>query len=183
MHVREKRKRTKGSDMETKYKIGEVVYIANTVMEQKQHDCPDCLGSRKWTATSPAGEKHEFSCPRCSGAYHSNDNMRLTYSWNTPTTRMLTIGSVRTDTHDKDPISYMCKETGVGSGSIYRESIVFSNKEDALKKAVLMCAENNQRDERIVKQYKGSLSLSDYQFSEIRNLESVIKGPANNGEK
>jgi hypothetical protein len=33
----------------------------------------------------------------------------------------VTIGSVRIDTADENPVAYMCKETGIGSGSIYYE--------------------------------------------------------------
>jgi len=48
------------------------------------------------------------------------------------TVRKLTIGSVLIDTHeDRGPVSYMCRETGIGSGSIYYESKLFASKADA----------------------------------------------------
>lgn len=154
--------------MKTKYKIGDIVHRAYTTIISKSHDCPDCLGSQEWTATSPAGESYKFACPRCSGSYQSNPDMNLNYNWHSPCSDALTIGSVRTDTHDVRPISYMCQETGVGSGSVYYEGTLFSNEEDALKAATEMCLEMNQKDEGIINQYNETLRLSDYQFSKIQ---------------
>ncbi len=49
--------------------------------------------------------------------------------------RTLTIGSVRIDTAARDysePVEYMCVETGIGSGSVYRESHLFETESAAL---------------------------------------------------
>ena len=103
-----------------KYEIGDKVWRAYTTVEHFQHDCPDCLGEKEWKAESPAGTKYTFPCPRCSSMYQSNSALSLKYRKFVPSTQLLTIGSVRLDTADKDhPVSYMCVETGVGSGSIH----------------------------------------------------------------
>lgn len=44
--------------IETKFSIGDVVYYATTTTETKEHECPDCLGTRKWKA----GEVCEETC-------------------------------------------------------------------------------------------------------------------------
>ena len=51
--------------IQTKFSIGDVVYFADTIIETKMHDCPDCLGTRKWKAISPAETEYTFDCPRC----------------------------------------------------------------------------------------------------------------------
>lgn len=45
--------------------------------------------------------------------------------------RELTIGSVRIDTAGKEPISYMCSETGIGSGNVYPESYFYATRVEA----------------------------------------------------
>ena len=115
------------AELKTKFSIGDAVYHASTTTTKKQHPCPDCLGSRKWSATSPAGGSYQFGCPRCGGGYRSEDALSLDYTQFVPIVRKLTIGSVRVDTSDNRPVSYMCRETGVGSGSVYAEQVfVFS---------------------------------------------------------
>ena len=47
---------------------------------------------------------------------------------------------MRIDTNDRDaPVSYMCKETGVGSGSVYRERDLRFTEEGALDFARIKC--------------------------------------------
>lgn len=56
----------------------------------------------------------------------------------------LTIGSVRFDSHDSgadsEPASYMCRETGVDSGSIWYESQLRATREEAEIDAVASIA-------------------------------------------
>ena len=52
-----------------KYAIGDVVYRPRVDHATESLPCPDCLDSKRWTATSPAGEQHEIACPRCSDQY------------------------------------------------------------------------------------------------------------------
>ncbi len=129
------------------------------------HKCPDCFDSRKWAATSPAGVSYEFSCPRCSVSYHGNDELRLDYAQFTESVMKLTIGSVRIDTNDQEhPVSYMCRETGVGSGSVYYEGDLFPTHDEAMAASAVRAAEQNRTTPWVVKQYNKRLSLSDYQL-------------------
>ena len=130
-----------GSEMKSKgmpqprFAIGQKLWIAHTHTRQVQLPCPDCHDSKKWPITSPAGDAFEIACPRC--AYSHSGRTRdvlgsLVYSEYAPYARELTVGSVRIDTHDENPIHYMCVETGVGSGTLYREKECFGTEPEAL---------------------------------------------------
>jgi hypothetical protein len=156
--------------IETKYSVGEKVWLASTTTETKQHPCPDCKDTRQWNATSPAGDKFTFACPRCSASYSSFDDMSLKYQAHVPLVREMTIGSIRYDSHEwphraEPPTSYMCCETGVGSGSIYREDRLFMTESDALKHAEVLANIADKTSEWIGKRYNKTLQISDYQLS------------------
>lgn len=164
----------------TKYSIGDTVYLASTHVETKQHECPDCKGSRKWLATSPAGSEYSMPCPRCTTSYRSKGELALEYSAAVPTTRRLTIGSIKTDTANgafgnDEPVSYMCKETGVGSGNVWRESLLFETEEAAYQAAELMAQAKNEQTPWIAKQFDKSLDISDYQLENaaLKNADDL----------
>lgn len=151
----------------TKYSIGDVVYRSFTMTERKQHPCPDCLGSRKWKATSPAGGEYEFRCPRCAASYTSNNDISLWYTASTPAVQRLTIGSIQVNTapsFDREGNQYMCHETGIGSGSVYYESDLHETEEAALLSAKAQADHNNATVEWIVKIYNKALEISDYEL-------------------
>jgi hypothetical protein len=151
----------------TKYSVGDTVFRAGTVSSRKQHPCPDCLGSRKWKATSPAGTEYEFGCPRCAAAYNSDRDLQLDYQAYVPSVEQLTIGSIQVNTA---PFSYdagnryMCRETGVGSGSVYNEDDLFETEEAATIAAQMKADEQNATVQWVVKLYDKSLKISDYQL-------------------
>ena len=148
----------------TKYSVGDVVYHAGTTTERKQHPCPDCNGTRKWNAASPAGADYTFACPRCSASYRSFDDVSLDYTAFTPLVSKRTIGSVRFNSADGGA-EYMCHETGVGSGQIYREAFLFETEEEAQRVAEATAALNNRDTTWIAKRYAWTLSISDYQLN------------------
>lgn len=151
--------------IETKFSIGDVVYKAWTTTVSKQHPCPDCNGSRKWKATSPAGGVYEFACPRCASRFHNDRDLSLDYSEFAPCVQKLTIGSVRVDTSsDTRPVEYMCRETGVGSGTIHDQADLFLTEEEAMCAAELKAKAQNSTTEWVVKRYNKSVELSDYQL-------------------
>jgi hypothetical protein len=155
--------------IETKFNIGDVVYHATVTTERRSHPCPDCLGTRKWKAVSPAGAEFSFGCPRCGGQYHAKHDLTLDYSWWVPTASKRTIGSIKANTDKGDSYdggnTYMCHETGIGSGSIYREAELFLTKEGALAHAQLKADEQNANpDGWVAKQYAGTLEVCDYEL-------------------
>jgi hypothetical protein len=156
--------------IETKFDMGDVVYHASTTTERKQHPCPDCLGSRVWACQSPAGAEYEVPCPRCGGGYQANRDLNLSYAIHAPSVRRLTIGSVRANTDRDDGSydsgnSYMCLETGVGSGSVYREADLFATEAEALAAATAKAnVQNIEPTGWVAKQYAESVKFSDYEL-------------------
>lgn len=132
-----------------KFEIGQKVWLARYDRVQKELPCPDCLGTRKWKLTTPAGEEFDVTCKRCQSGYNNLPSLE-TVNW-VGTTRQLTIGSVCIDTslHSSDKgemVSYMCCETGVGSGNIYRESSLFMTEEEATTAGVVLAAIQRDAD-------------------------------------
>lgn len=163
----------------TKYSVGDVVYFASYQSENKSHPCPDCKGERAWKVISPAGQEYKTPCPRCSTSYQSDRSLSLTYSAFAPFVRKLTIGSIQFNTaagaHDEGA-RYMCRETGVGSGSIYDEAKLFETEEEAATASEVLCREMNSTVQWVVELYNKSLELSDYQLEsakiqEAKNME------------
>lgn len=157
--------------IETKYSVGDVVYYASTTTESKKHDCPDCKGLRKWKAISPAGKEYTFECPRCSASYNSDRDLVLDYSAYTPVVQRRTIGSIQVNTA-KDSYgagnSYMCIETGVGSGSVYREAQLFASESEAMAAAQEMAASQNNTTDWVVTLYNKTLKISVYQLDNAK---------------
>lgn len=155
--------------IETKYGIGDVVWHATTVSETKSRDCPDCKGERKWSVTSPAGGEYSIACPRCSARFMNDRELSLKYQAHVPHARRLTIGSVKYDSHghfaEAAPRKeYMCVETGVGGGNVYREDSLFETEEEALAAAEKLAEIVNTETPYIVKAYDKALEISDYQL-------------------
>lgn len=151
----------------TKFSIDDTVYHAYTTTERKQHPCPDCLGSRKWEAKSPAGREYQFACPRCGSDYQSESSLSLHYSVFTPAVRRLTIGQVEAHAGGSESKNrYMCAETGIGSGSVYYEQDLFATEADALEAAVIKAANANHTVPWVAEQYNKSLRVCDYQISD-----------------
>lgn len=129
-----------------KYRKGQKVYYACHSTTGARYPCPDCYGTRKWTCTSPAGHTMEMDCPRCDRTSHS-DALNLSYTKHTFYAQELTIGSIRVDTasHGDHPISYMCEETGVGTGTVYYEPRLYATREEAEAAAAVECDEQQAK--------------------------------------
>jgi hypothetical protein len=152
----------------TKYSIGDVVFKAAMLTKKMQRDCPDCMGSRKWKALSPAGREYDFECPRCAGSPYNRD-LSLEYQQYVPRVDRLTVGSLRADSSAEDEgerVQYMCQETGIGSGTIHYEKTLFATDTEAMAAATAMAATANVETKWIADLYAKTLSLSDYQLSD-----------------
>ena len=153
--------------IETKYSIGDVVYRAGTTTTRKQHPCPDCLGARKWKAVSPAGSEYEFDCPRCTASYISDQDLSLTYTAHVPHVEKLTIGSVQYNSAEGSwdkGARYMALETGVGSGTVYREADLFENYDAAMAASEIKAKLADKSLEWCAKLYDKTLKISDYRL-------------------
>jgi hypothetical protein len=148
-----------------KYKIGDKVWLGTAQSTEGTHPCPDCFGSGKWAVKSPAGLETTVPCPRCSHNGYFNSDAKvpsLEYLKYVAVTHALTIGSITAKTHpwhDDDGVEYMCNETGIGSGSIYREGRLHATEAEAFEYANREVAEAQARvDEK-------PESLKKYHFS------------------
>lgn len=165
-----------------KYDVGDTVFCAgHPAYEGYTEQCPDCLGSGVWKVETPAGDSFPCKCETCGvGSWTGAGSGRITKYKYSSWVRRLTIGSVRIDTADKNPISYMCNETGVGSGNVYYEEQLFDNEESA-KVAGQIAAADAQRelDERAAKDAetlrKKEKRKPSPERRRIRELEARIK--------
>lgn len=165
---------------EPKYKIGDVVFHAHGWYGSRQITCPDCLGKRFWSVTTPAGETFDLPCGTCERGYQSTGTISE-YAEVTKVTP-LTVGSVRIDTaaNAEERVSYMCEETGVGSGSIYYETSLFLDHEPALlfatKRAAEQTAERKARDAEIQERAKKKARRKpEWYTRRIRELEKALE--------
>ena len=138
--------------LKPKFKEGDVVWGIKSFKKDKQIQCPDCKGKKAWEVKTPAGEEFTIPCYTCERGYQGCYGT-ITIWEASPQIIKLTIGSVRIDTNDERPISYMCNETGVGSGTIHYEDCLSSNRTEALaiatKKASESVRKENERNRKI----------------------------------
>lgn len=156
--------------IEVKYQKGQLVYGCDIDRQLRRLPCPDCLGTQKWEAKTPAGETLEFSCPRCTGWRHA----KVPEVWICqPLIRKLTIGTIRVDTGDNGGNSYMCEETGIGSGRIWSESDLFDSEDAALRAGEVRAALADNSPQNKEQYNAASLAAScTYTSDKIREEES-----------
>lgn len=116
-----------------KFAMGQRVFYATHRTQQTMRPCPDCLGSCRWSATTPAGETFEIECSTCSYYMGRHDLMFTTY---VPHVRALTVGKIGMEADSRKGggivYRYMCNETGIGTGSVYNETLLFDSEEHAM---------------------------------------------------
>jgi hypothetical protein len=164
--------------VQPKYSIGQTVYGAYANYEQVRQTCPHCLGSKEWSVKTPAGEEFSIPCHTCEEGWFSTGSIRI---WkDAPRVETLTIGSIRIDTHDERSISYMCQETGIGSGSIHYEDLLFMTYKEALEVATEQAFKNAtartaEQREREAKEKKKSRNKPSWERRQIKELERELK--------
>lgn len=121
-----------------KYDVGDKVWVASSQQTEHGETCPDCLGEHGVTVTTPAGESFTVACQTCRHGWESTGIVSR-YEYTGRAWRG-TIGSVRVDTGDDEPVRYMLVETGVGSGTMHRESNLYVTLEEAESASVELAA-------------------------------------------
>jgi hypothetical protein len=107
----------------TRFKIGDRVDVLHTRPDVKRTGCKEC--SSDGHVYNAYGDKLR-SCWHCRGQgytqqYISSQHWEMTH-------RSLTVGLVRAEVREADSrgretkVEYMCQETGVGSGSVFKEN-------------------------------------------------------------
>lgn len=124
--------------LETKFSCGDTVYRGYVADGRKKIPCKECGGRGRLKLE---GKDYTVSCPPCNGSGGS-------YEWEgRPVAEAMTIGQVRVEftqsAGDPDSMfdnykpqsaykeSYMCIETGVGSGNVWDVERLFLTMEEA----------------------------------------------------
>lgn len=161
--------------IQPKYRIGQKVFAASGDYREERETCPDCLGKCDWEVTTPAGDAFHIPCGTCHEGYFSVGTVRVYRD--APVVHELTIGSVRMDTADeKDPIDYQCRETGVGTGRVWYERLLFTDHDSAMAVAVRIASEaadarRKQQAEQVERERKKSRSKPSWEKRTIKDLE------------
>lgn len=147
-----------------KYSIGDKVFAAGSKYSDASIECPSCFGKKVVTVTFGDGSSEVIPCPTCKLGY-GGPYGRIYYKKYIPTVECLTIGSFR---HDGEENTYMCEETGVGGGRVYREGALFDNYDSALiaahdadvKQQAYILEQNYKKRERFAQDVESILGYS-----------------------
>jgi hypothetical protein len=161
-----------------KFEIGSKAFAADADYSFEYEVCPACLGSKVCHVTEVSGTVYDAPCPDCVEGYFSSGRKKV-YR-HAPLVHSLTIGSVRLDTNDKQPIFYMAEETGVGSGRVWYEDALFEDYEAALIVAKTMALErqaaaNDKEAEQAKIRRVRELRKPSYEQRRIKDLERQLK--------
>jgi hypothetical protein len=117
--------------IETKFDLGQDVWLVKEFPKHMTISCPGCEGRGDITLADGTTSH----CPKC---YGNKTQVRVDPAdWHV--TGPMTIGNVRVslfgvqsgeDEHE-DERMYMCRETGIGSGTLWREPDLFATREEA----------------------------------------------------
>ena len=116
-------------EIKNKFEMGQKVYYVGGVhVEYEQVHVPCEI----YDSTGEIEIKgHTFKCPHCGGKCHNDPEHKKTF-FSKPSTISITIGQIRVKiTEKKKEVQYMCKETGINSGTVYPENRLFATYEEA----------------------------------------------------
>ena len=115
--------------LETKYGLGDVVYPVYSDTKRIRIPCTGCTTTGKISLDDGT----EVCCPRCRGQGHKSEYGPIEYTVG----RELRIGQVRARATEgkyqsgSDEPTYMCVESGIGSGAVHYERQLFPTREAA----------------------------------------------------
>lgn len=121
-------------EIKARFGKGDMVFAADSEYSENWLSCPDCLGTLKWLVVFADDDSVEVPCQTCKSGWNPPNGKIKTQIWK-PKVSRYTVGSVRFNDTDKKPFSYMCEETGVGSGRIYYDEDLFTEEEPAMERA------------------------------------------------
>ncbi len=168
--------------IQARFSKGDVVYSAYTEYSANWVSCPDCLGTLKWAVVFADGEMVEVPCQTCKRGYEPPTGKIDTQMWK-PVVRKVTIGAIRYDGERKEEeqFSYMCEETGVGSGRVYYDKDLYKIEMDAIIRSKQKMEEQMQHiaQNNFSKKFGGTKriedALSSWGFSRKCQIEEAQK--------
>lgn len=167
-----------------KYDIGHRVFVGTSEYMAELITCPSCLGSRVCKVTAASGDEWDAPCGECTDGWLSTGKKKV-HAYR-PLVRSLTIGSIRIDTEDKAPVTYMALETGVGSGSLWDEADMSPDYETAMSvaqaRAAKASADLNEREQASAEyRRKQAVRKPSYEQRRIKDLEKELKAVKKRG--
>ena len=120
----------------TRFNLGDEVFSANTAWQKYHVTCEECNGTGI-VKIATAKESYDSPCPYCDRDIFSDksNGFLVKYKFQ-PLVQRLTIGEIRIEhSHEKNRVQYMCKETGIGSGTLHDEERFFETLERAQQHA------------------------------------------------
>jgi len=157
-----------------KYKKGDKVFAADRTYSDEKITCPDCCGTKNWTVVFADGEAVQVDCQTCKRGYEGPYGVIYFKQWK-PFVHELNIGEIR---FDKE-FSYMCVQTGIGSGRLWPEAQLFATHKEAEIQAEADHQENMKSLARnnFSRKFKGKEQieemLSSFGFSQQRKYEKL----------
>lgn len=133
----------------SKYNIGDTVLAGHVESTSYWETCPECDGKGYHKVE---GKDLTIRCKVCNtGESWQSSGKILRRTW-APLILTLTIGQVRgkATVGKIDEIEYMCEETGIGNGKIWREEILYPESYRETLEAVLKEKARINNDETIV---------------------------------
>lgn len=129
------------STIKTKYNLKQTVYNAYCVNEAYSVLCADCDGTGYWEL---ANKDKKVGCHTCNkeDSWHSTPGKITKYKY-FPRVQELTIGQVQATIGYSPKIYYMCKETGLGSGSLWKEKSLTDDYLKAVEAAKTLAEKKN----------------------------------------
>lgn len=114
--------------LKSKYNIGDKVYHIRNSLKTTYTTCKHCIGTGG--ILDHLNKTHR--CSVCDGIGNIRRNKRGIFVLE----KVLTIGQIRCKAEKKkwksdNNVEYMCEETGIGSGSLYKEKDLFVTKKEA----------------------------------------------------
>lgn len=109
----------------SRYDVGDTVFGLHTTVHRYWKLCPVCGGTNRVAVEGQSGLRAYCPAPDCSsgkvwleaGSYFE--------------VQELTIGQLRVVAGYEAHVEYMCNETGVGSGRVWKEQLLFPTPEEA----------------------------------------------------
>jgi hypothetical protein len=114
--------------IETKFDLGQEVWLVKEFPKHTTIPCSGCEGR----GDILLADETTYRCPKCYGNKTRIDVAPVDWHADGP----MTIGNVRVsvfqsdDEHEDDRV-YMCHQTGIGSGTLWREEDLFGTRQEA----------------------------------------------------
>lgn len=140
--------------METKFKIGESVYLATFGMKNNRVQCPDCFGKKFLTIIMGDDSQVQIECGGCSAGYEPPRGTVVNYE-HLPKVELCDVVGIEISSAICEYKISRCSESDKGeiffhTGHV-KENEIFSTKEEAQAKADQMAKEFAIEEERRLK--------------------------------